>query len=545
MNNLPRQKLLEIIRRHGREIITEPRRCEGLMRDNFPAHRREIAVLSTALEERIPADLLDPAKSQMPRAALFARLAARLHDEVAMEASAARWTVHTWAFALGIISPDELDGLEEAHERTHDKLDDHAAAAQTDEQTTPTAHRQAARPLPAQTSRATQSNAATHASSPASPADSSRSPARPSFVVALDGSGDFPTLTDAVRRAPAGSRLLVRPGIYNEGCLIDKPLEIVGDGTIEQIIVRATQSSCFVVQTDAATIRNLTLRGQSRAGGDHGDGFFAVDISHGRTLFDGCDISSDSLACIAIHNSTAAPVIRNCRIHHGVDSGVFAFDGAQGLIEACDIADNSNIGVAITGGASTSVRGCLIHDGADAGIVVWNRATSAVEGCDIYANRRANVGISDGGIVALRHCRIHDGDNTGVFTHRDGQATIEACNVYSHVEAEIAVTSGGDVRLRNSQIHDGQTHGIFVQDGGRALLEACDVFRNRASGVHVDANGVAVAHACHINDNGHVAVSCEPGGAVEVEGCDLTGNRGAAWLTSHGSRVVSGNNRLD
>ena len=513
MNNLPRQKLIEIIRRHGREIIAEPRRCEGLMRDNFPAHRREIAVLKTALEERVPADLLDSGKGLSPRGALLARLAARLHDEVAMEASAARWTVHTWALALGVLSPGELDDLEGANEQTD----------VTDVQTA----QQAMRTSP-----------------PAAPPRSAASPVRLSFVVALDGSGDFQTLTDAVRRAPAGSRLLVRPGIYNEGLLVDKSLEIVGDGALDEIIVRATKSSCLVMQTDAATIRNLTLRGQARAGGANDDGFFAVDISHGRPLFEDCDISSDSLACVAIHNPTAAPLIRSCRIHHGVDSGVFAFDGAQGLIETCDIAENSNIGVAITGGAGTSVRGCKVHDGADAGIVVWNRATSAIEGCDIYANRRANVGISDASVAALRHCRIHDGDNTGVFTHRDGQATLEACNIYAHAEAEIAVTSGGDVRLRNCQIHDGQTHGVFIRDAGRASLEACDVFRNRASGLHVDANGVAVARACRINDNGHVGVGCEAGGAVEVEGCDLTENRVAAWETDHGSRVVSRNNRL-
>jgi hypothetical protein len=538
MNNLPRQKLLEIIRRHGREIVNEPRRCEGLMRDNFPAHRREIAVLSTALEERIPADLLDSGKSLMPRNTLLARLAARLHDDVAMEANAARWTVHTWALALGVITPDELDKLEAANERTDEQAD-----KQTGQQTTRTSPRQA-QSAQAQPSHAPQTNAAAHASPPASPASSSASSARTSFVVALDGGGDFLTLTDAVRRAPAGSRLLVRPGIYNEGLLIDKPLEIVGDGPLGEIILRAATSSCLVMRTDAATIRNLTLRGQARAGGANDDGFFAVDISHGRPLLDGCDISSDSLACVAVHNPTAAPLIRNCHIHHGVDSGVFAFDGAQGVLESCDIAENSNIGIAITGGANTSVRNCHIHDGADAGIVIWNRATSAIEGCDIYANRRANVGISDGSVAALRRCRIHDGDNTGVFTHRDGQATIEACNIYAHAEAEIAVTSGGEVRLSKCQIHDGQSHGVFVHDAGRALLEACDVFRNRASGVHVDANGVAVARSCRINDNGHVGVSCEAGGAVEVEGCDLTENRVAAWQTDHGSRVASRNNRL-
>lgn len=533
MNNLPRQKLLEIIRRHGREIINAPRRCEGLMRDNFPAHRREIAVLTSALEERIPADLLAASKSRTPQGVLLARLAARLHDDVAMEARAARWTVHTWALALGVITADELDTLEQTGEHENEQA------------TVMKSQRPEARPSPTQPSLAAQANTAASVSPPAvSPAPSASPSARTSFVVALDGSGDFLSLTDAVRRAPANSRLLVRPGIYNEGLLIDKSLEIVGDGALEEIIVRATTSSCLVMRTDAAIIRNLTLRGQARSGGANDDGFFAVDIAHGRPLFEACDISSDSLACVAIHNPTAAPLIRSCRIHHGVDSGVFAFEGAQGLVEACDISENANIGIAITSGASTNVSGCHVHDGVDAGIVVWNRATTTIEGCDIYANRRANVGISDASVATLRRCRIHDGDNTGVFTHRDGRAIIEECNIYSHVEAEVAVTGGGDVSLRKCQIHDGQSHGVFVHDAGRALLESCDVFRNIASGLHVDANGVAVARACRINDNGHVAVSCEAGGAVEVENCDLTQNRVATWQTDYGSRVVSRNNRL-
>lgn len=497
------------------------------MRDNFPAYRREISVLTAALEERIPAELLASGKSLMPRGALLARLAARLHDDVAMEETAALWTVHTWALVLGVITPDELDILEQMDE-------------QADEQVAHAPDRQV-QPLQTQ---APQSNAAAHASPPANPVRLSSSSVRTSFVVALDGSGDFLTLTDAIRHAQAGSRLLVRPGIYNEGLLIDKPLEIVGDGALEEIIVRAAASSCLVMRADEATIRNLTLRGQARAGGVNDDGFFAVDISHGRPLLDTCDISSDSLACIAIHNPTAAPVIRNCRIHHGVDSGVFAFDGAQGVIEKCDISENSNVGVAITNGAGTMLRDCHVHHGADAGIVVWDRAANTIEGCDIYNNRRANVGISDAGIATLRGCRIHDGENTGVFTHRNGRAMVEACDIYAHAEPGIAVTGGGDMTLRNCQVHDGQSHGVFIQDEGRALLEACAVFRNSGSGVYVDANGFAVARACRINDNGHVGVSCQEGSVVEIEGCDLTQNRVAARETNYGSQVVGGNNRF-
>ncbi|HEX8421889.1 MAG TPA: right-handed parallel beta-helix repeat-containing protein [Pyrinomonadaceae bacterium] len=576
MNNLPRQKLLEIISRHGREIINAPRRCEGLMRDNFPAHRREISVLTAALEERIPAELLAAATGRTPRPALLARLAARLHDDVAMEAQAARWTVHTWALALGVLTPDELAALEQANEQANEQQDQPTGAQRPPTTTRP----REAQPSQAQTPPASQTHPArtpqTHAvpasppaspTSPTSPTSPPASPpmsppvssaaathaaharsaspsARPTFVVALDGSGDFLSLTDAVRRAPAGALLRVRPGIYHEGLSIDKPLEIVGDGALEEIVVRATTSVCLSLRADAATISNLTLRGQARAGGANDEGFFAVDILHGQPLLDGCDISSDSLACVAIHNPTAAPLIRGCFIHHGVDSGVYAFDGARGIVEACDIAGNSNIGVAVTTGASTSVRDCHVHHGADAGIVVWNRAANIIEGCEIYANRRANVAVSDAGVVTLRRCRIHDGTNTGIFAHRDGRALVEACNIYRHAEAEVAVTGGGEARLSDCRIHEGQAHGVFVHDAGSALLEKCDVFGNRLSGVHVDANGVAVARACRINDNGHVGVSCEAGGAVEVEGCDLTQNRVAAWETDHGSQVVSRNNRL-
>ena len=509
MNNLPRQKLLEIVRRHGRGIVAEPRRCEGLMRDNFPAHRREIAVLTSALEERVPSDLLAAGAGPTPQGALLARLAARLHDDVAMEQAAARWAVHTWALALGLVTADELDELERADAQTN-------AATQPSNQ-------------------ATAREAHARVNTSAAPA---------SLVVSLDGSGDSLTLTEAIRRARPGARLLVRPGVYEEGLVIDKEIEIVGDGPREEIVVRATASSCLVLRAGAATIRNLTLRGQSRAGGPTGRGFFAVDVSHGRPLVEGCDISSDSLACVAIHNPTAAPVIRACRIHHGVDAGAYAFDGAQGVIEACEVAENSNVGIVITGGAGTKIKDCRVHGGADAGIVIWDRATSAVEGCDLYSNRRANVSVGDAGVATLRNCRIHDGENTGVFTQRDGRTTVEACNIYGHAAPEVAVTGGGFVRLRDCQIHDGQSHGVFVHEAGRALLESCDVFRNRESGLHVDADGVGVARSCRINDNGTVGVSCDAGGAVEVEGCDLTGNRDSAWQADHGASVTSRNNRL-
>ncbi len=526
MDNLPRQKLLEIIKRYGRALVEEPRRCEGLMRDYFPAHRREIAVLTSALDEHVPAELLAANNAAMPRNVMLARLAQRLHHNLAMEESAARWAVHTWAFALGVVSVDELKRLEQS-------------TAQPTSRAAP--NHQSSIPTPPK-SNAPSPNATPVNSTPTIARRVAQTSA--SFIVAADGSGDFSTINDAICHVASGARLLVRPGNYHENLIIDKSLEIVGDGALEEIIVRSTRSSCVVMQTDAATIRNLTLRGQARSGGTHDEGFFTVDIPRGRLLLEACDISSDSLSCVAIHSRSAEPVIRRCRIHHAVDSGIYAFDDARGIIEACDISENANIGIALMNGAQINVKSCHVHHCGNAGIVVWNKAASAIEDCDIYANTASDVGVSDEGTAALRRCRIHNGENSGVFVHRDGTATLEACNIYNHPQAEVAVTSGGDVRLHTCQLHKGHAHGIIIRDAGKATLEACEIFKNHDAGVRVEAGGNAIARECRINANNHVGVSCEAGGAVDVANCDLTRNRIAAWQTDYGSHVKSHNNRL-
>jgi len=61
-----------------------------------------------ALDEHIAADLIGVGKS-VPRDVLFARLSARLRDNLAYTPEAALWAVETWAFALGILSESQLN----------------------------------------------------------------------------------------------------------------------------------------------------------------------------------------------------------------------------------------------------------------------------------------------------------------------------------------------------------------------------------------------------------------------------------------------------
>lgn len=107
MKDRPRQILSQIIIRHGTDICDAPRRLEAMLRDLCGAHRREINIIMGALEERVAADLM-AAGNTVPREVLFARLAARLRDNLAYTPEAARWVVETWALALGLLSEAEF-----------------------------------------------------------------------------------------------------------------------------------------------------------------------------------------------------------------------------------------------------------------------------------------------------------------------------------------------------------------------------------------------------------------------------------------------------
>ncbi|MCA1618380.1 MAG: right-handed parallel beta-helix repeat-containing protein [Acidobacteria bacterium] len=433
MNDQPRQKLREIVARHGQTVVHDARRCEGLLRDYSAGHRREVSVLLSALEEHVPQDLL-AAGAGTPREVLLKRLARRLSDYRALSGQAAAWSVNSWAFALGLISDDELKAVE-------------AAVAATDNVAGGVEDIGGAGNRPART-------AANNA-----PASSAAGPT--SVVASARGGGDFVSINEALKAVAPGGRVLVRPGTYEESIVLDKRVNIVGDGPREEIIVRGAGANCLKSSAEGARVAGLTLRGV--AGGGES---FAVDVLRGELVLEDCDVSSEAMSCVAVHGPDAAPLFKRCRIHDGADSGLYFFDGAGGTVEDCEVYRNANVGVAITGGASAVVRRSKVYGGAHAGVVVWQGGSALLEECEVYGNRLANLGVSQGAKLTARACRIHEGENSGVFVQQEGEAVLEGCELYGHREAEAAVTTEGRLFLNGCHVLRGQS-GRLGPDGQR------------------------------------------------------------------------------
>lgn len=492
MNEQARQALRELVARHGASIVEDSRRVEGLMRDHFGEYRREVSALTAALEERVPQDLL-AAPQGTPRAPLLARLTSRLTDTRALAEDAARWAVNSWAHALGLVKDEELAN------------DERQPAAPSSSILRDTMHAAAA-----------------------------------SLVVSAQG-GDYATITQAIGHAAPGTRIILRPGVYEESVTLDKNIELVGDGPADQIVIKSDRASCLVMRADSARVAGLTLRGEASASDE---GFFAVDIERGRLVLEDCDISSRTLSCVAVHGEEADPLIRRCRVHDGADSGLYFFDGARGTLEDCEVYANANVCVAVTAGARPTLTRTKIHDGANAGLAVWGEAEVALEGCEIYANRLTGVGVSASARLTARACRTYEGRNTGVFVQRRGDATLEDCDLEGHREAEVAVETEAQFTALRCRVLRSQGNGFFIRFGGQALIQECDVSGNGANGVAVEAVGsLAAVIDCRVNANAGAGLKLTEGAAARVTGSDLTGNGRGPFEVEDGAHLEGGGNK--
>ena len=366
MNNLPRQKLCEIIKIYGRNVCSDHKRIRGLLNDFCRGNYREINFLLTALEEQVDAKLVPSSKTE-PYKMISTQLVKRLCTNRGMAEEIARWAVDSWALALGVISETPYTKPQVPFNAPPSSIVN-AAVQQT-------------------------------------------------MVVSQSG-GQYTTISEAIRNAPPDTLILVKPGYYYEGLIIDKRIKIKGDGPREQIIVESRQTSCIQMQTDdEALVQGLTLRCRATLTNTKKH---AVDIPMGRLKLIECDITSDTLACVAIRGLSTRPEIRRCWFHDAGASGLFIEPHAQGTIEDCHVFRNELPGISIQQYANPVIKRCKVYGGKSHGILIWENGRGTIEDCDIYENVRDGVKVREGGVPIVRGCRIYRNGQQEKWVYQNG-----------------------------------------------------------------------------------------------------------------------------
>lgn len=223
------------------------------------------------------------------------------------------------------------------------------------------------------------------------------------------GNGDFTTISSAIAAAEPGSRIFIRPGDYPENLMLDKALELIGDGAREDIRVVVSEGHAMHVTAAMARVSTLTLL---RSAGE-GKGV-ALWVTAGRAAFEDCAFSSKSLSAVVVKG--AAPSFRRCRFHDSTQSGLFVHENARPRIEDCELVGNGLHGLAIKTGAEPVLRRCVLRGNTYDGAFVYENGRGTLEDCELIGNGFDGVATQEGGAPTVRRCTLADNQRYGVRT---------------------------------------------------------------------------------------------------------------------------------
>jgi nitrous oxidase accessory protein NosD len=307
-------------------------------------------------------------------------------------------------------------------------------------------------------------------------------PAGPAtLVVSGQGQGQYRTIGEALRAAPPHARVLVRPGFYREKLLLKKPVELAGDGPLQQIVVESSETTCVEVEVAGVTVRGLTLQ-CVRADS------VIVLIRKRQALLEGCDIVGGRDGIVLAQDRLKEVSIRRCLVR-----------GASGA------------GLAVSGkGSEPLVEECQFVNAA---------------GCGVFAHESAPV---------LKRCTVQGNGKGGLLWTASSKGLIEDCNIAGNAPLGVHILQESNPTVRECRILSNQGHGVQIESS-KGIIEDCTIGQNAGAGVLIAPFSQPVIRRCKIQGNQQTGVWGWPEGRGSVEKCTLTGNRGGAWQIDAGN----------
>jgi len=262
--------------------------------------------------------------------------------------------------------------------------------------------------------------------------------------------GDYTTITEAINGASPGAKILVRRGVYDEDIIIDKPLDIKGEGDLGDVVVRAVKNDTVLFKANRGKISNLMLKQYKKDK-------IGLNIIKGNLDVEDCDISSDNSSCIAIHGG-AYPKIKNSKVHGSNENGILIFDNGQGVIDGNNIYGNALSGISIKDDSNPAVINNRIHDNGS-GISIDN-SKGLINYNEIFNNNEMGVKISSGSKPNLINNKIWKNKQSGVCIYKS-QGLLQNNDIFDNIDSGIIIYKSDPILDRNN-IHDNSMSISFV-----------------------------------------------------------------------------------
>lgn len=297
------------------------------------------------------------------------------------------------------------------------------------------------------------------------------------MVVAIDGSGSHTKVADAIKDAPAGGFVHVRPGTYAESLLLKKSLTLVGvdqdtDASLDVIFENDTAAVITVDSDDAEVlIESIRIVGK---GTKMTEEFNAVEVVSGTLLTMNAELTTSSYNCVKVI-SGATYGAKNCEY---LDSREIAVSGKNHTtLQLVDCRFRGS-GVEVIGGSAT-ITGCEFYGARG----VWcqqNQSTVRVTKCKFENGRSNSIVALEGGKVQAARCQFLKGKKA--IQVLGGQIVLEpGCVVNDYAVG--AFVSSGKLTMKSTDILDSADSAIQISGNSDVTLNHCKIENAAAFGI--------------------------------------------------------------
>ncbi|MEZ0295625.1 MAG: right-handed parallel beta-helix repeat-containing protein [Candidatus Methylacidiphilales bacterium] len=568
MNDIPREKLREILARHGKKVGEDARLCQALLTDYCGEHRGENYLLVSVVRERLVMDMVSSLRDPSELPVLLSRLGKRMETNLMVAPAAARWALLAWAEALelvppnsvsydetpssaapkpvtgpprppGMVNPPPNSGIPRPPGQLAPRppavmspeasfIPNVAAAAQA-----ATNNRLATGRLP-NVVKATGTGTGRVALSPF------RSP--PSGPMVVPGSGartlppDAPappgnigpggTILRAASPLPVPAAPVsplqggigvtpapVVPPIVNRRGPGDYDIVVSKSGlgdfdNIEAAVTAALPGNVILVQAGVYNETVVLRRSLT----------LVADLSGGQVIVNSDGTCLDVQADVAISGFTFSSIAEGS---DGPQPVVRMQRGNSRLI-ACTMGGPSSSVVEVSGGAFLSMEVCEVYKSSGMGVRIKSDGGATLEGCRIQRSGESAMYLEPRARVTLSHCRLEKAAHYGICAEAEAIVAASECEVTGHARSCVFLNRSGSAQFEACQLGSGQAFGLHVV-GSPVTLESTTVSECKQAGISLTMGARLDATNSKVLENREEGIIASGRSAAGLVRCTVQG----------------------
>jgi len=358
---------------------------------------------------------------------------------------------------------------------------------------------------------------------------------RRELTVALDGSGQFTRLEEAVQAAAPGDTIRLKAGVYLLSHPIDitKPLSLIGEGMDNTRVFCEAEGYVVYFSND----------GQFRAegiefahGGKRPAHVLAAD--RGQVWLTRCRFTGavwgrtrNIGGCGLKLSGTVRGQVMECHVV-GNDWGITVTDEAAPVLEANICQRNNYQGIVCAGQASGLVWKNMCAENDLHGIYVDERAQPTLESNTCQRNKRTGIAYFGEAAGVARDNNCAENNLHGIGVNERAQPTLERNTCQRNKRTGIAYFGEAAGVARENNCAENDIHGIGVHERAQPTLESNTCQRNKEAGIAYfgEAAGVARENNCAENDLQGIGVYERAQPTLERNTCQRNKHAGIAYF---------------